>query len=197
MIAAGDEIGRTQNGNNNAYCQDDEISWVNWRLDEEQQALVALFRRLTALFHLYPVLRRSRFFTGETDPDIDVRDVTWIDANGSEMKPETWDNELTRCFGMLLDGRAQVTGIKRRGSDVTLLIVFNAHHDVVKFSLPRCYEAYGWSRLIDTNDPDLPARKFRIGATYKVTGRSLLLFERVPAEKKPRGRGAGVEATLS
>ena len=150
----GRRIGRSQNGNNNAYCQDNEISWVNGRLDEEQRALVQFFRRLTALFHLYPVLRRSRFFTGRMNPDIDVKDVTWINANGSEMKPETWDNQLTRCFGMLLDGRAQVTGIKRLGSDVTLLIVFNAHHDVVKFRLPRCYEAYHWNLQMDTNAQD-------------------------------------------
>ena len=123
------------------------------------------------------------------NPDIDVKDVTWIDAVGSEMTQEAWDNELTRCFGMLLDGRAQATGIKRRGDDVTLLIVFNAHHDVVKFSLPPCYDASGWHRLIDTNDPALPARKFRVGASYLVTGRSLLLFERAPlAERKPRAR---------
>ena len=137
MIRAGDEFGGTQNGNNNAYCQDNEISWVDWQMDEEQQALVQFFRQLTALFHRYPVLRRSRFFTGETNPYIDVKDVTWIDANGSEMKPKSWDNEHTRCFGMLLDGRAQTTGIKRRGSDATLLIVFNAHHDVVKFPTMR------------------------------------------------------------
>ena len=87
------------------------------------------------------------------NPDLDVKDVKWIDANGSEMTPETWDNELTRCFGMLLDGRAQATGIKRRGGDVTLLIVLNAHHDVVEFSLPRCCDLRGWKRLIDTNDP--------------------------------------------
>ena len=181
MIAAGDEFGRSQNGNNNAYCQDNEISWVNGRLDEEQRALVQFFRRL---FHLYPVLRRSQFFTGRMNPDIDVKDVTWINANGSELKPETWDNELTRCFGMLLDGRAQVTGIKRRGSDVTLLIVFNAHHDVVKFRLPRCYEAYHWNLQMDTNAPGLPARKFRVGHVYQVTGRSLLLFERVATKKR-------------
>ena len=102
------------------------------------------------------------------------------------MKPETWDNELTRCFGMLLDGRAQVTGIKRRGSDVTLLIVFNAHHDVVKFRLPRCYEAYHWNLQMDTNAPRLPAGKFRVGHVYQVTGRSLLLFERVATKSVPR-----------
>ena len=188
MITAGDEFGRTQQGNNNAYCQDNEISWVNWRLDEDQQALMKFFRRLVEMFNRFPVLRRSRFFTGEMNPDIDVKDVTWIDANGSEMTHETWDNERTRCFGMLLDGRAQATGIKRRGSDVTLLLVFNAHHDVVKFTLPPCYDAGGWNRLIDTNDPDPPEQKFKVHASYLVTARSLLLFERTPAERKPRAR---------
>ncbi len=190
MLCAGDEFGRTQGGNNNAYCQDNEISWVNWNLDEGQVALVAFFRRLNALFHLYPVLRRSRFFTGEMNPAIDARDVTWINANGSELRPETWDNDLTRCFGVLLDGRAQVSGIKRLGMDVTVLIVFNAHHDIVKFKLPRSAECSGWSRLVDTNDPTLPAQKFKIGAVYEVTGRSLLLFERAPLEKKARVRAA-------
>ena len=163
---------------------------MNWKLDQEQLALVEFFRRLTALFHLYPVLRRSRFFIGEMNPDINVQDVTWIDANGSQMKAETWDDELTRCFGMLLDGRAQVSGIKRRGEDATLLIVFNAHHDVVKFALPPCAESSGWSRLFDTNDSALPAQKFKIGAVYEVTGRSVLLFERIPSAKTTRTRPA-------
>ncbi len=197
MIRAGDEFGRTQNGNNNAYCQDNEISWVDWRLDEEQQALVQFFRQLTALFHRYPVLRRSRFFTGETNPYIDVKDVTWIDANGSEMKPETWDNGHTRCFGMILDGRAQTTGIRRRGSDVTLLIVFNAHHDVVKFRLPLYYEPSGWTRLIDTNALELQARKFKGGAVYKATGRSLLMFERVPIRAATTGSAGAAELPAS
>ncbi len=110
--------------------------------------------------------------------------MTWIDANGSEMKAEAWDNERTRSFGMLLDGRAQVGGIKQQAHDVTLLIVFNAHHDVVKFKLPRSAESSGWSRLIDTNDPELPAQHFKLRAVYEVTGRSLLLFERVPLTKR-------------
>ena len=184
MVCAGDEFARTQEGNNNAYCQDNAISWVDWKLDDEQKGLVAFFRRLTALFHLYPVLRRSRFFTGETNPDIEVKDVTWIDANGSEMTAETWDNDLTKCFGMLLDGRAQVSGLKKPGDDVTVLAVFNAHHDVVKFTLPETPESSGWNRLIDTNDPDLPGELFKFGAVYDVTGRSMLLFERAAANGK-------------
>ncbi len=184
MVCAGDEFGRTQNGNNNAYCQDNELSWVDWNLDEDQLALAEFFRRLTGLFSRYQVLRRSRFFTGQMIPDLDVADVTWIDANGSQMAPETWDDERTRCFAMLLDGRAQVSGIKRQGEDGTLLIVFNAHHDLVKFTLPSCVECSGWNRLFDTNDAALPEEKFEIGAVYEVTGRSMLLFERISEEKK-------------
>jgi isoamylase len=191
MVLAGDEFGRSQNGNNNAYCQDNETSWIDWRLDEHSVSLSAFFKRLTGFFHHYPILRRSRFLTGEVNEAIDVRDVTWIDANGSEMTPAAWDNENTRCFGMLLDGRAQATGIRRRGSDATLLIVLNAHYDVVKFKLPRCYEASGWNRLMDTNGPELPEQRYRIGAIYDVTGRSMLLFERIAA--RPR-RLAGREA---
>jgi glycogen operon protein len=179
MVLAGDEFGRTQSGNNNAYCQDNEIGWVDWTLAVQNQALTDFFRRLTKLFHQYPVLRRSRFLTGAVNPDLDVKDVTWIDANAAEMSADTWDNENTRCFGMLLDGRAQATGIKKRGGDASLLILFNGYHDLVQFTLPACYEAIGWNRLLDTNDPDLPEQQFKIGDVYDLTGFSLLLFARV------------------
>ena len=148
-------------------------------MDEERLSLVNFFRRLTSAFHLYPVLRRLRFLTGEMNPDLEVKDVSWIDANGSEMSDEAWDNGM-RCFGMLLDGRGQATGIKRRGSDVTLLMVFNAHHETVEFTLPPCYEAQGWKGLFDTTAPKLEASQLDIGAVYEVTARSMLLFERVP-----------------
>ena len=113
-----------------------------------------------------------------------MKDVSWIDANGSEMTDEAWDNGA-RCFGMLLDGRGQATGIKKRGADATLLIVFNAHHETVEFTLPPCYEADGWKSLFDTTDPQLDASQLDIGAVYEVTPRSMLLFERVP-EKTDR-----------
>ncbi len=184
MISAGDECGRTQGGNNNAYCQDNTTSWLDWGMDEERVSLVTFFRRLTAAFHLYPVLRRSRFLTGEMNPAIEVKDVSWIDSTGSEMTAEGWDNG-TRCFGMLLDGRGQATGIKRRGADTSLLIVFNAHHEAVKFTLPHTYEAEGWKRLLDTTDPKLAADQYDIGAVYDANPRSLVLFERVP-EKTDR-----------
>ena len=107
-----------------------------------------------------------------------MKDVAWIDPGGSEMTEEAWDNGM-RCFGMLLDGRGQATGIKKRGADATLLIVFNAHHETVKFTMPPCYEADGWKRLFDTTDPQLDASQLDIGAVYDVTARSMLLLERV------------------
>ena len=109
-----------------------------------------------------------------------MRDVTWINADGSQMAPEVWDDTRTQCLGMLMDGRAQATGIRKRGADATLLLLFNAHHDLVKFTLPPVYEGSGWRRLLDTNDPELPEADFAIGAVYDVTARSLLLFERKP-----------------
>ena len=93
---------------------------------------------------------------------------------------------------MLLDGRGQATGIKRRGADTSLLMVFNAHHDVVEFTLPPSYEAKGWKRLFDTADPQLAASQFDIGAVYEVAARSMLLFERVP-EKADRSSPAPSE----
>ena len=186
MLCAGDEFARSQMGNNNAYCQDSEISWVNWDFNEAQAKQVDFFRRLAELVRTYPVLRRSRFFSGQPVADSTVKDVTWIDASGEEMTQDVWESEMTHCFGMQLDGRAQVSGVKRPGEDATLLIVFNGYHDVVQFTLPDCEDCSGWKLLVDTNDPELPQKTFDIDAVYEVTGRSLLLFERVLGEKKPR-----------
>ena len=136
MVLAGDEFGRTQGGNNNAYCQDNEISWLNWDLKEKGQQLVNFTRRLTSMRHKYPILRRNLFLTGQYNEELGVKDLTWINANGMEMEQEHWGDTNMRCFGMLLDGRAQVTGIRQRGKQATLLIVINDHHDLVEFTLP-------------------------------------------------------------
>jgi pullulanase/glycogen debranching enzyme len=96
-------------------------------------------------------LRRSRFLTGEYDEELAVKDVTWISAAGTEMRPEEWDDSNMHCFGMIMDGRAQPTGIRRRGEDATLLLVLNAHHDLVEFTLPETPGGREWSLLVDTN----------------------------------------------
>jgi isoamylase len=181
MMLAGDEFGRTQNGNNNAYCQDNEISWVDWSFAERNAALVDFVRMLTALRRKYPILRFTRFLMGAYNEELGIKDVTWINATGAEMRAEDWTDANARCLGMLIDGRAQPTGIRRRGQEATLLLVFNAWHDVVKFTLPRGNGEGEWSLLLDTNIPDKQGEPtFDFGHVYQVTGRSLLLLVETP-----------------
>ncbi len=177
MILAGDEFGRTQQGNNNAYCQDNEISWLNWDIEEKGHSLIAFVKRLTEMRHKYSILHRSRFLTGEQDTDLNVRDLVWIDADGTEMQQDDWENDQAKCFGMLIDGRSRPTGLLQEGKEITVLIIFNAYHDVVQFKLPECPGGNKWLRLIDTNLPDYEENDFfESQSTYDVTGRSLLLF---------------------
>src|ERR1700761_62462 len=114
MLLAGDEFGRTQNGNNNAYCQDNEVSWINWKFDDDAEALVEFTKRLTAMRRRYPVLRQSRFLSGIWNEELGLKDATWLTPAGMEMKEEDWHNPAARCFGLLLDGRAQTSGIRQR-----------------------------------------------------------------------------------
>ena len=132
----------------------------------------------TRLRHQYPILRRERFLTGEFNETLGVKDVTWINATGAEMAADGWADTFMRCFGMVMDGRAQPTGIGRRGEDATMLMVLNGWHDVVKFTLPMHPGGRRWTLLIDTNAPEHEsgASQFGCGAEYAVTARSLLLF---------------------
>ena len=177
MLLAGDEFGRTQQGNNNAYCQDNEISWTNWAgIDARGESLIAFVQHLTHLRATLPVLRRSRFFTGEWNEELQVKDVTWLTPEATEMTAEHWNDDKALCLGVLLDGRAQTSGILRRGSDETVLMVLNAWHDAVEFKLPECDPGARWERLVDTTLETQKPESFDCGVNYLVTGRSTLLF---------------------
>jgi isoamylase len=181
MLLGGDEFGRSQQGNNNAYCQDNEISWVDWEHDERAQALTRFAQRLTDVRNRYRVLRQSRFPTGVWNEQLKVKDCTWLTPANEEMAAEHWADPAAKCLGLLLDGRAQTSGIGRRRSEATLLLITNAHHDVVVFTLPTVPGARDWLRVLDTNLPDQDedmedALPFKFGHPYEVTGRSLLLF---------------------
>ncbi|MDH0744881.1 glycogen debranching protein GlgX [Pseudomonas sp. GD03842] len=177
MIVAGDEFARTQHGNNNAYCQDSEIGWVNWDWDADGKALHTFVKRLIKLRLTYPVLRRGRFLVGDYNEELGVKDVTWLSPNGDEMGIEQWEDRNAKCLGMLIDGRAQETGIRRRGADATMLLVVNSHHEGVNFTLPEVPEGVNWIGLVDTNQPDIKGKeRFEFGTEYTVTPRSLLLF---------------------
>jgi glycogen operon protein len=177
MLLAGDEFGRTQRGNNNAYCQDDEISWLDWNFGDREHSLVQFVKKLCALRHKYPILRRNRFLTGDYDEELEVKDLTWINASGAEMKGEDWTDANMRCFGMMMDGRARPSGVRQRGTEATMLMVLNAHHDLVEFTLPECPGGRLWSLEIDTNIADAqPEFQGESGEKYGMTGRSLALF---------------------
>ncbi len=191
MLLAGDEFARTQNGNNNAYCQDNEISWLDWEaVGPEERDLAEFTQRLTLLREALPILTRGRFLTGAYDEEFGVKDVTWLRPDGGEMSPENWTQGDARAIAVLLDGRAQASGIHQRGGDATLLLLYNAYHDLVSFTLPESVGGVGWTRLLDTNLPDSQDVVSKpIGATYEVTGRSMLMFVLKPEEVD------GVEAT--
>jgi glycogen operon protein len=178
MLLAGDEMGRTQGGNNNAYCQDNEISWVDWDLATKSAGLIAFVKQLCALRHKYPILRRNRFLTGATDEELDVKDVRWINAVGVEMQAADWAGD-TRCFGMLIDGRARPSGLRQRGAEATLLILMNAHYESVEFSLPVIPSGGSWQILFDTAVPQTVASFQGIpGEVCAIGARSLATFVR-------------------
>jgi isoamylase len=174
---AGDEFGRTQQGNNNAYCQDSEISWLNWDLQQKGQSLIRFVKQLTGLRNKYPILHRSRFLTGAYDEELEIKDLTWVNAAGTEMTGAEWSDPQMRCFGMLIDGRARPSGVRQRGTEAAMLLVLNSYYDLVEFTLPECPGGQAWKLLLDTNIIDgTLTYQGRPGDQYGVTGRSLLLF---------------------
>ena len=177
MILAGDEFARTQGGNNNAYAQDSEIGWIDWNVTAEGRRLAEFVQKLILLRQSLPMLHRGAFLTGSVDEEIGIKDVEWISPNGEPFTDENWSETGARCFGVLLDGRARSTGIRRAGTDATTLIVMNAHYDVVNFKLPQPQGGARWRCVIDTNLPDLKdLTPFEFGTDYMITGRSLLVF---------------------
>ncbi len=177
MLLAGDEFGRSQLGNNNAYCQDSEISWVDWEaIDEHGAALNRFTQRLLRLRDALPVLRRNRFLTGADPEGQNYKDVTWIAPAGGEMTEEQWTDVHTRCFGMLLDGRARVSSIPRPGTDASVLLIFNAWHEDLDFLLPRLPIDAKWARLFDTSLELQASKDFDADEPYGVCGRSVVAF---------------------
>jgi glycogen operon protein len=177
MILAGDEFARTQKGNNNAYAQDNEISWLDWEgIDSDGWSLRDFTQHLIEIRQRQPLFHRGRFLTGSFNEELEVKDVTWFDPSGSEMQSEQWHDGIAKCVQMLLDGRAQATGIRKKGSDLTLLLMFNAHHATVEFTFP---EVSGrvWKLLVETSDIDRQHPHLEFAATHELEGRSLALWE--------------------
>jgi len=191
MLLGGDEFARTQRGNNNAYCQDNEISWLDWEgIGPDGRAQAEFVRKLLMIRRALPMLRRGRFLTGAHDEEIGVKDVTWLTPAGEEMQKENWEDAEARCMGVLLDGRAQETGIRRVGDDSTLLIVMNAHTDALPFTLPSARGGSRWIKLVDTHRPGAAVTRLKFGDRFELPGRTLLLFVLQPARTPQRATAA-------
>ena len=153
MFLGGDEMGRTQFGNNNAYCQDNEISWFDWTLRDENIGLLGFTRRLMAFRRRHPVFRRRRWFKGR---DIHgVRDIGWLTPQGTEMTHEEWESGFARSIAVFLNGD-ELPDPDERGnplSDDSFLLLFNAHSEPVAFTMPEPGWGEAWTAVLDTNDP--------------------------------------------
>ena len=190
MLSGGDEIGRTQQGNNNAYCQDNDISWTHWDLTPEQREFLDFTSRLIAIRREQPVLRRRRFFRGRAVRGAEVKDIAWLDPSGSEMTDDSWNAGFVRCLGVRLEGNA-IDEVDERGHPIvgdTLLVLLNGHHDRIDFTLPEEGESERWVRLVDTSDPSRDGEAFEGQLRYPLEGRSVVLFKRVDLARKPGTR---------
>jgi isoamylase len=192
MLTGGDEIGRSQQGNNNAYCQDNELSWHDWNLDKGRQSLLRFTRQLIRLRRRHPVFRRRGFFYGRRIRGSEVKDLAWFRPDGKEMTEEDWTNAHTRCFGLRLAGDAipEVDARGHRVVDDTFLILLNAHHEPLPFVLPAHRRGVRWEVLVDTRSADrVRQRPVKGGEAYQLEGRSFALLRLQGAGRGRRRAG--------
>jgi len=175
MLSGGDEIGRTQRGNNNGYCQDNPLSWTDWTLTPERQELLEFTRRTIRIWKDHHVLRRRKFFQGRRIRGAGVQDIAWLDPSGAEMTDAMWASPDVRSLGVRLNGDAiqEVDERGRRITGDTLLLLLNADELAVSFTLPPAAPIERWDTLFDTADPWQPARRFRGGDRYELPGHSM------------------------
>jgi isoamylase len=197
MLVAGDEMGRSQQGNNNAYCQDNEISWVNWHISDEERQFLHFVQHLIGLRKSHPLLHRSRFFVGREPEGKRIKDLAWFDPFGKEMNEHDWGQHFARCIGVFLSG----TGLDEsdlRGNpilDDDFLLLINAHHDPISFQLPRLRRNDEWHCLMDTDFERGLARDgiFTCDDKYPLAGRSVALLTRPRAAQDAKDDLTSVE----
>lgn len=185
MILAGDELSHTQQGNNNAYCQDNELTWLNWQLDETQQAFLDFAKKATAIWKTQPVLQRRKFFHGRGIRGEGIKDISWFDPNGKEMSEDAWKAGFIKCLGVRFAGDL-IDELDERGEHIqgdTLLLLLNAHHEDIPFTLPVTNPGHKWEIMLDTADPAVKAGDVPGGSQpYGLRGRSLVLLRTRPQE---------------
>lgn len=181
MMLAGDEFARTQQGNNNAYCQDNSISWVDWTLRETNADMLAFARKLLEVRRNHALLRSSRYLSDTEDSDLHIRELVWIGPNGTEAPRETWADQDPASFGMLIDGDSRVSGLPVRGTAESLLLLVNNHHADVAFTLPRMKAKGRWLQVLSTATVTENAEVVSGGSSTAVQRMSLELWKYLTA----------------
>lgn len=184
MLRGGDELSHTQHGNNNAYCQDNELSWLHWDLDERQQEFFEFVCRVVELKRNEPVLHRPKFFQGRPIRGTDLKDIHWLEPSGDEMSDEAWDADFVRSLGVRLNGNA-IQETDEQGRTLvgnTLLLLFNADANEVAFALPSLDEGQCWVLEFDTFGASPEATQLSAEGSYLLQGRSVAVFRMVCCE---------------
>ncbi|MCL4146908.1 UNVERIFIED_CONTAM: hypothetical protein GTU68_054285, partial [Idotea baltica] len=177
MLLGGDELNRTQKGNNNAYCQDSEISWLDWVRTDESLALSGLVRWLLSFRKTHPVFSRSKYFKGELNPKTKERDVSWWSVSGEEMSPELWAAPENHCLGVIF-GRDASDATDAASHFASLAIWLNASMEPTQFSMPKAYRSKIWNVMLDTADPSTPETPRRLSNCAQLLApKSLVLLE--------------------
>lgn len=187
MLLAGDEMGRSQRGNNNAYCQDNEISWLNWELKPDDEELLAFVQQMIGLRKAHPIFRRRSFFRERRIHD-NGKNIIWLNPDGLEMGDDEWNQGFARCLGMYLSGD-HIGEVDRLGSPVTdddFFLMLNASPDAIPFTLPGFRTHVRWLPVVDTSIESKPSgmKRYARGSAYPLQGRSLVLLRqsRLPSE---------------
>ena len=180
MINAGDESGRTQNGNNNTYCQDNELSWLKWKWDKDAKQLFEFTSKLIQFRKEHPVFRRPKYFLGRRIRRTDVKDIMWFNPSGTEMLEEEWKSGFAKCVGMLVSGATIDVrdAYNEPVKDQTFLMLCNAHHESLTFILPG-REEIRWQSVVDTTEEMGFVKEQKIiaaGEEVELTERSLRLL---------------------
>jgi glycogen operon protein len=200
MILGGDELGHTQLGNNNTYCQDSPLNWLNWNLDESQQSFLAFVKKAVRIWMLQPVFQRRKFFKGRALRGSDVKDISFFSPSGSEMSDADWNNGYIKCMGVRLAGDL-IDDENDKGEPIvgeTLLLLLNAHHEPLPFALPITNVAHHWQRLLDTGHEGEEPLIFQGGENYLLKDRSLVVLSaRAAAQPVQILPEAGVESLLA
>ena len=178
MIRSGDEVEQTQHGNNNPYCQDNEISWINWNLNAEQKQFLEFAKQMTTLWHAQPVLKRSNFFRGRRIRGAGVKDVAWLTQDGEEIADHYWRSGELRALGMRLNGES-IDEVDERGQPIvgdTLLVLLNSQPVSVSFRLPRHKPSERWIPYMDTSLTSVPSEPLSYEDDYPLQGRSVVVL---------------------